>query len=76
MNGFEHLITFFEEKLAEQKFGNKPSELYAPINYTLAYGGKRIRPILTLMACEIHPCIWWQKNQAYFNTHGLRNVLR
>jgi len=54
MNGFEHLITFFEEKLAEQKFGNKPSELYAPINYTLAYGGKRIRPILTLMACEMY----------------------
>ncbi|HEY9113915.1 MAG TPA: polyprenyl synthetase family protein [Bacteroidales bacterium] len=54
MNGFEHLITFFEKKLSEQKFGTKPSELYAPINYTLTLGGKRIRPILTLMACEMY----------------------
>jgi geranylgeranyl diphosphate synthase, type II len=54
MTGFEHLITFFEKNLENQKFGNRPSELYAPINYTLSLGGKRIRPILTLMACEMY----------------------
>jgi len=54
MNGFEHLIEYFEKELEKQKFGKKPSELYAPINYTLFLGGKRIRPILTLMACEMY----------------------
>lgn len=54
MNGFEHLIPYFEENLEKQKFGYRPSELYAPINYTLSLGGKRIRPILTLMACEMY----------------------
>lgn len=54
MNGFEHLTAFFENKLKEQKFGNKPSELYLPISYTLSLCGKRIRPILTLMACEMY----------------------
>lgn len=54
MNGFEHLNTYFENNLEKQKFGSRPSELYAPINYTLSHGGKRIRPILTLMACEMY----------------------
>ena len=54
MNGFEHLIAYFEKELEKQKFGNRPSELYAPINYTLSHGGKRIRPILTLMASEMY----------------------
>ena len=54
MNGFEHLIEFFEENLEKQKFGKKPSVLYAPINYPLALGGKRIRPVLTLMASEMY----------------------
>lgn len=32
---------------------NKPDELYQPIAYILGLGGKRIRPVLTLMACEL-----------------------
>ena len=30
-----------------------PRELYAPIEYTLALGGKRIRPALSLMAADM-----------------------
>lgn len=30
----------------------KPENLYRPIDYILGLGGKRIRPILTLMACQ------------------------
>lgn len=33
--------------------GNKPDELYEPITYILGLGGKRIRPVLTLMACNL-----------------------
>ena len=30
----------------------QPAHLYEPISYTVALGGKRIRPVLVLMACE------------------------
>lgn len=44
---------FFEKHLEAQKFDQRPIELYEPIVYTLALPGKRIRPVLTLMACEL-----------------------
>jgi len=31
----------------------EPKNLYEPIDYILKLGGKRIRPVLTLMACDI-----------------------
>lgn len=31
----------------------RPDSLYEPIRYTLTLGGKRMRPILTLLACEM-----------------------
>lgn len=31
----------------------EPFELYDPINYTLTMGGKRLRPLLTLLTCDI-----------------------
>ena len=30
-----------------------PSELYEPVNYILSLGGKRLRPLLALMGCEL-----------------------
>ena len=44
---------YLEEKLGEVNFPNKPMELYDPLRYFLAIGGKRIRPILTLMGAEL-----------------------
>ena len=40
------------ENYSLQLKGN-PAELYEPISYTLLLGGKRMRPVLVLMACEI-----------------------
>ncbi len=45
------LSQYFEKELAKQHFGGFPSQLYEPIEYTLKLGGKRIRPVLTLMGC-------------------------
>ena len=53
MGSYEELIVYFEDQLSQQAFGQQPGELYAPIRYTLELGGKRIRPILTLMSCEL-----------------------
>lgn len=44
------LITVTFEK-EEQAF--EPRELYEPIAYTLKNGGKRLRPILVLMGCQV-----------------------
>lgn len=41
-------------EISKLTFDNcKPNELYQPISYILSLGGKRIRPVLTLMACEL-----------------------
>jgi geranylgeranyl diphosphate synthase type II len=42
----------FNKYLRGISFLNEPKDLYNPINYILKNGGKRIRPVLTLMACE------------------------
>ncbi|WP_422106205.1 polyprenyl synthetase family protein [Winogradskyella sp.] len=42
-------ITYLEDFAVEKE----PKNLYEPINYILRLGGKRLRPVLTLMACEI-----------------------
>jgi geranylgeranyl diphosphate synthase type II len=39
--------------LAEENFKKQPSNLYGPIHYTLNLGGKRLRPVLTLAACDL-----------------------
>jgi len=53
MKDFKSYIKYFENHLGVQKFDHQPVELYEPISYTLSLGGKRIRPVLTLMACEL-----------------------
>lgn len=53
MNNYETLIKYFEEQLNSITYKNKPIELYSPIKYTLSIGGKRIRPVTTLMGCEL-----------------------
>ncbi|MDD2985465.1 polyprenyl synthetase family protein [Flavobacterium sp.] len=45
----EHFITYF----AQQNINRQPANLYEPIEYILGLGGKRIRPVLTLMAAEV-----------------------
>lgn len=46
-------IKLIEDKLATFNFGTQPSELYEPIRYILSLGGKRLRPLLTLMSCQL-----------------------
>jgi geranylgeranyl diphosphate synthase type II len=53
MHNYEQLIDYFEEQLRKISYNGKPVELYNPIKYTLSFGGKRIRPVTTLMGCEL-----------------------
>ena len=53
-------IQFYQEAflsfLKDFKISEEPYTLYSPINYILSLGGKRLRPVLTLMAAEIFNC--------------------
>ena len=44
---------YISEYLTEQFSAKEPKNLYEPIHYILAVGGKRMRPVLTLMSAEI-----------------------
>lgn len=46
----QDLITEYIER---QDFKGTPKELYAPIEYTMTQRGKRMRPTLCLLACEL-----------------------
>lgn len=48
----EKLIQIISESLSEISYNEKFSSLYEPIKYTLSSGGKHIRPLLCLKACE------------------------
>ncbi|HEX9152098.1 MAG TPA: polyprenyl synthetase family protein [Flavobacterium sp.] len=44
---------FISEYLQSQYEAKEPKNLYEPIHYILDLGGKRIRPVLTLMSAEV-----------------------
>jgi len=48
--------TFFIEYLENYSKDREPKNLYEPINYILKLGGKRLRPVLTLMTAELFNC--------------------
>ena len=43
-----------EQHIQQLEFGSHPRELYQPISYLMGLGGKRIRPLLTLLAYSIY----------------------
>lgn len=49
----EYLLDFFNESLAKAYIGEEPKHLYEPIKYSLSAGGKRIRPVLCLLAADM-----------------------
>ncbi|MPM37219.1 (2E,6E)-farnesyl diphosphate synthase [bioreactor metagenome] len=42
-----------EEAIQHISFDSKPGSLYAPISYALSVGGKRVRPLLVLLAANM-----------------------
>ena len=56
MQNVHHYQEAFLNYLNQYKVDKEPSTLYDPVNYILDLGGKRLRPVLTLMAAEIFNC--------------------
>lgn len=53
MRTLEQLLTSIENHLAQTELPAEPELLYAPIAYSLSGGGKRLRPMLLLLAAEL-----------------------
>jgi geranylgeranyl diphosphate synthase, type II len=53
MEQLKSLQQEIEAALANLKISNNPKSLYKPISYFLSIGGKRIRPILVLLAARM-----------------------
>jgi len=50
---FNEIQELVADEFNRLHLNDKPNELYEPINYILGMGGKRIRPVLTLMSCSL-----------------------
>lgn len=53
MEKIKQLQQDFADFMAKTDFGGQPAELYAPISYTILQSGKRLRPMLCLLANEM-----------------------
>lgn len=51
-------IDALQNELQRTKYGQYPPELYDPIRYIMNLGGKRLRPVLTLMAAYLFTDDW------------------
>ncbi len=53
MHSIDQYREFFISYLRANTATKEPAQLYEPITYILGLGGKRLRPVLTLLAAEI-----------------------
>ena len=52
MKSFQEYLDIVNQTIAAIPYPAEPRQLYEPIAYHMALGGKRIRPVLALMACD------------------------
>jgi len=57
MQSIEELYLVFEDFRKNKSFSGKVTELYSPANYLMELGGKRLRPLLTLLSHQL-----WQND--------------
>lgn len=53
MKQLETLLKLVETELHKLAFNKQPKSLYQPATYLLSIGGKRLRPVVTLLGCGI-----------------------
>ncbi|MCF2519913.1 polyprenyl synthetase family protein [Dyadobacter sp. CY351] len=54
----EQLLQTLQIEFEKQSYGAHPAELYEPIRYIMSLGGKRFRPLLTLLVASIYSDQW------------------
>ncbi|MFN7328620.1 MAG: polyprenyl synthetase family protein, partial [Bacteroidota bacterium] len=50
----DHWKKQIEAEIKKQAFGRQPKSLYEPIRYIMALGGKRLRPLLTVLSYSMY----------------------
>lgn len=50
LDEYQQLVS---KSIEEHRFDLEPKELYEPMNYIVTHGGKRLRPIMVLMGCDL-----------------------
>ncbi len=50
----DHHLKLIEAEIKKQKFGSEPKSLNEPIRYIMGLGGKRLRPLLTLLSYSLY----------------------
>ncbi len=53
MHSVSQLSQLFNQYISKQSFQRKPASLYEPVDYIIQLGGKRLRPLLVMMAAEL-----------------------
>ncbi len=53
MKSTKELVSLIQERVNGLTFGTQPAGLYDPLLYTMSLGGKRVRPLLCLMAYNL-----------------------
>jgi len=53
MHSISHIQQVIGKAFSSIGFTYEPPELYSPITYTLEQGGKRLRPVLVLLSCDL-----------------------
>ena len=47
-------LKLIEKEIRKQRFGKEPTSLYEPLRYIMSLGGKRLRPVLVLLAYSMY----------------------
>jgi len=50
----EKYLLLLDTEIKRQRFGEKPMSLYEPIRYIMSLGGKRLRPVLTMLSYSMY----------------------
>lgn len=53
MKTIDLYLRWIEQEIGRQRYGRQPASLYEPIRYLMGLGGKRLRPLLTLLAYSL-----------------------
>lgn len=66
-------INAIQNQLQLTQYGQHPPELYDPIRYIMSLGGKRIRPLMTLMAAYLFSDDWQKAIQPALGVEVFHN---
>ena len=53
IHSIEELLEIVNRHVSKSKYGENPPNLYEPIDYIMSLGGKRMRPLLVLLAYQL-----------------------